>query len=383
MKMKSISREEQLERWRRRYEGRGPKGKVQLLDELCEEYGYHRKHAIRLLNGTKTVRKSPPGPQPQYQPILEVVQRIWAAGEQPCGKRLLPMLELWLPYYQKRYGKLLPSQRRLANEVSAATLDRLLVPARAQSVLRGLCGTKPGSLLRQQIPIQGEVWDEKRPGFLEADSVAHCGSSLAGSFIWSLTYTDIASSWTSGRAVWNRGATGVLEQTRQVEELLPFTLLGLDFDNGGEWLNWHLIRYLQDRANPIRVTRSRPYHSDDNAHVEQKNWMWPRQLLGYGRLEEPALVDPINQIYREIWGPLHNFFLPSMKLVEKKRIGSRWQRKHDRPQTAYQRLLISHALSAKARRQLREQFASLDPFALHERLERCLRPVLSQALEQN
>lgn len=378
--MKSISREEQLERWRRQYQGRGAQGKVQLLDQLCEEHGYHRKHAIRLLNGRPTVRRAPPGPPPRYEPIREVVARIWAAGEQPCGKRLAPMLELWLPYYQKRYGKLLPRQRRLAGEVSPATLDRLLVAERAQAELRGLCGTKPGTLLRQQIPIQGEVWDEQRPGFLEADSVAHCGSSLAGNFIWSLTYTDIASGWTSGRAVWNRGAAGVLEQTRHVEAHLPFALLGLDFDNGREWLNWHLIRYLQERVQPIRVTRSRPYHSDDNAHVEQKNWMWPRQLLGYSRLEDPGLVPPINQIYREIWGPLQNFFLPSMKLVEKKRIGSRWQRKHDRPQTAYQRLLSSAVLRPKARRQLQEQFASLDPFALHDRLEKCLRPVLAKAL---
>jgi hypothetical protein len=310
-----------------------------------------------------------------------MVEEIWAAGEQPCGKRLAQMLPLWLPHYQRRYGRLLPSQRRLAGQVSAATLDRLLAPLRARTPLRGLCGTKPGSLLRQQIPIQGEVWDEARAGFLEADSVAHCGSSLAGSFIWSLTFTDIASSWTSGRAVWNRGAAGVLEQTRQVEEQLPFALLGLDFDNGGEWLNWHLIRYLQERARPVRVTRSRPYHSDDNAHVEQKNWMWPRQLLGYGRLEDAELVGPINQVYQDIWGPLHNFFLPSMKLVKKWREGAGWRRKHDRPQTAYQRLLNMGVLTGKKLRQMREVFQSLDPFALHEQLEKSLGPILAKALE--
>ncbi len=381
--MKSISRQEQLERWRRRYQGRGLEGKAQLLDQLCEAYGYHRKHAIRLLNGAAGPRKSPPGPERRYEPIAEVVERVWAAGEQPCGKRLEQMLPLWLPYYQRRYGRLLPSQRRLSGEVSAATLDRLLRPVRARWALRGLCGTKPGSLLRQQIPLQGEVWDERRPGFLEADSVAHCGSSLAGSFIWSLTFTDIASTWTSGRAVWNRGAAGVLAQTREVEQQLPFPLLGLDFDNGGEWLNWHLIRYLQERAQPIRVTRSRPYHSDDNAHVEQKNWMWPRQLLGYGRLEDPTLVEPINQVYREVWGPLHNFFLPSMKLVEKSRVGSRWRRRHDRPQTAYQRLLSLGVTSRKQRQQLRARFESLDPFALHDELEQRLRPILAQALEVN
>lgn len=382
MKLKTISREDQLEKLRKRYGSRGYEGKSRILDELCEQYGYHRKHAIRLLNGTALPRKSPPGPQRQYESITGLVERIWLAGEQPCSKRLAQMLPLWLPHYQRRYGKLLPSQRKLSEQVSAATLDRLLASVRCKH-LRGLSGTKPGGLLRHQIPIQGEVWDEKRAGFLEADSVAHCGSSLAGSFIWSLTYTDIASTWTSGRAVWNRGAQGVLEQTRAMEQSLPFSLLGLDFDNGGEWLNWHLIRYLQERSTPVRVTRSRPYHSDDNAHVEQKNWMWPRQLLGYGRLEDPGLVEPINELYHQVWGPLHNFFLPSMKLIEKQRVGSRWRRKHDQPQTAYQRLLQMEVLSASKKRELQNQYESLDPFELHDRLERSLRPILAQALEVN
>jgi len=379
--MKSSSRDEQLERLRRRYGERGIEGKQRMLDELCEEYGYHRKHAIRLLNGQVQEKGSPPGPEPHYEPIAEVVERIWAAGEQPCGKRLVEMLPLWLPHYQRRYGRLLPKQRRLAEAVSAATLDRLLSSMRAVGQLRGLSGTKPGSLLRQQIPIQGEVWDEARAGFLEADSVAHCGSSLAGNFIWSLTFTDLASTWTSGRAVWNRGAAGVLEQTRQVEEQLPFPLLGLDFDNGGEWLNWHLIHYLQERIKPVRVTRSRPYHSDDNAHVEQKNWMWPRQLLGYGRLEDAGLVAPINDVYQNIWGPLHNFFLPSMKLIKKWRVGARWRRQHDRPQTAYQRLLQLGVLRRPKARELRDRYESLDPFLLHEQLEKQLRPILTKALE--
>lgn len=126
-----------------------------MLDDLCEEYGYHRKHAIRLLNGVAVSRKSPPGPARQYDRISEVVERVWVAGEQPCGKRLVQMLPLWLPHYQRRYGKLLRSQRQLADQVSAATLDRLLASFRSRH-LHGLSGTKPGSLLRQQIPIQGE-----------------------------------------------------------------------------------------------------------------------------------------------------------------------------------------------------------------------------------
>ena len=145
MKLKNISREEQLEKLRKRYAGRGSEGKSRILDELCEQYGYHRKHAIRLLNGAVVPRQSPPGPRRQYESITELVERIWVAGEQPCGKRLAQMLPVWLPHYQRRYGKLLPGQRQLTDQVSAATLDRLLAPLRSKH-LRGLSGTKPGSL---------------------------------------------------------------------------------------------------------------------------------------------------------------------------------------------------------------------------------------------
>jgi hypothetical protein len=368
---------------RRRYAGRQKEGKGRLLDEFCEQHGYERKYAIKLLGSrseSAPVRPRP-GPDPKYEGVVEIVERIWQSAEQLCGKRLAPALELWLPHYVRHYGKLLPEQKKLLGSISAATLDRLLADCKARA-LRGKSGTRPGSLLRHQVPIQGEVWDGRRVGFLEADSVAHCGSSLAGNFIWSLTYTDLASTWTEGRAVWNKGAHGVLEQTKNVEQMLPFPILGFDFDNGSEWLNWTLIRYLQVRPKPVRVTRSRPYHKDDNAHVEQKNWMWPRQLLGYGRLEEERLLCPINALYTQAWGPLHNFFLPSMKLVQKWRVGSRWVRRHDEPQTAYQRLLRHGSLSPQARRQLRDRFEALDPFVLAQEVERRLEPILGAALAE-
>jgi len=384
MHMQRISeRNEQLERIRRRYAGRGKEGKSHLFDEFCEQYGYERKYAIKLLQVQSELPapKPRPGPEPRYEPVQEVVERIWNCAEHLCGKRLAPALELWLPYYARHYGQLLPTQKKLLDSISASTLDRLLADCKVRA-RRGKNGTRPGSLLRHQVPIQGEVWDEQRVGFLEADSVAHCGSSLAGDFIWSLTYTDLACTWTEGRAVWNKGAHGVLEQTKNVEKMLPFPILGFDFDNGSEWLNWTLIKYLQVRPKPIRVTRSRPYHKDDNAHVEQKNWMWPRQLLGYGRLEDQSLLSSINALYAEAWGPLHNFFLPSMKLIKKWREGSRWVRRHDEPQTAYQRLRAQGNLSAKARRQLRERFESLDPFKLAQEVERRLKPILKGALDQ-
>ena len=374
---RNLNRNNELQKWRWRYERRQKEGKSRLLDEFCEQYGFSRKHAIKLLRDQlpKASGRPRPGPQPTYDPVAEVVERIWRAAEQLCGKRLAQALPLWLPHYERHYGKLLPAQKKLLAQISAATLDRLLAEQKAQA-RQGLHGTKPGSLLRQHVPIAGEVWDESRLGFLEADSVAHCGTSLSGDFIWSLTYTDLASTWTEGRAVWNKGAHGVLEQTKDVEQSLPFPVLGFDFDNGSEWLNWTLIRYLQARARPIRLTRSRPYHKDDNAHVEQKNWMWPRQLLGYGRLGDPELVRPINCLYKEAWGPLHNFFLPSMKLVKKWREDSRWVRRHDRAQTAYERLLASAQITVKQRRRLRDLYHALDPFKLARQMERQLRPIL-------
>jgi hypothetical protein len=374
-------RDDEWERLRRRYAGRGKEGKGRLLDEFCEQQGCERKYAIKLLQGGR-VRGGAgprPGPEPKYEPVQEVVERIWTRAEQLCGKRLAPALELWLPHYARHYGPLVPTQKKLLRSIGAATLDRLLAGSKAR-VGGGLSGTRPGTLLRRQVPIQGEVWEERRLGFLEADRVAHCGSRLAGSFIWSRTHTDLASTWREGRAVWNKGAHGVLAQTQHVERALPFAIRGFDFDNGGEWLNGALIRHLQVRERPIRVTRSRPYHSDDNAPVEQKNWMWPRQLLGYGRLEAEALLPPINTLYTEAWGPLQNFFLPSLKLVQKWREGSRWVRRHDAPQTAYQRLLAHGELQAKARRELRDRYEALDPFVLAAEVERQLKPILGAAL---
>jgi hypothetical protein len=168
----------------------------------------------------------------------------------------------------------------------------------------------------------------------------------------------------------------VLAATREVEARLPFALLGLDSDNGGEFLNHHLWSYLRERKQAVEFTRSRPYHSDDNAHVEQKNWTWARQLLGYGRLEDPELVGPISALYREVWAPWQNFFLPCFKLKEKWRQGSHWRKRYELPRTAYHRLCAPGILALKERRQLRERYESLDPFALKDELETKLKQIL-------
>jgi hypothetical protein len=370
-------RSQWLPKLQARYAGRGREGKSRMLDELCADHGYERKYAIKLLSATLPVSSGRvrPGPERRYELVEPVVRQMWLTAEQPCGKRLAPILRQWLPYYERRFGGLSGRQRQLLRHASAATLDRMLAPARAQ-FRRGWGGTKPGSLLRSEIPIRTGTWDLSQVGYLEADSVAHCGASLAGSFIWSLTYTDILSGWTEGGAVWNKGAAGVLAATRQVEERLPFALLGFDSDNGGEFLNHHLRSYMLERAQAVDFTRSRPYHSDDNAHVEQKNWTWARQLLGYQRLEDPLLVEPISALYREVWAPWQNFFLPCLKLKEKWREGSHWRKCYEPPRTAYERLCAPGILRLKARRQLRERYASLDPFELKDELEKRLKQIL-------
>ena len=380
MNMSKEIKKDLLPKLRIRYARRNREGKSRMLDELCEDYGYDRKYAIKLLGDTlpRPSGRPKPGPEIRYGLIEPVVRQIWKTAEQPCGKRLVGALTRWLPHYERRFGKVSSKQRKLLKEVSAATLDRLLQPARAEHRPRERNGTKPGSLLKTQIPIRTDSWDVSQPGFLEADTVAHCGGSLAGDFIWSVTYTDILSTWTEGRAVWNKGAHGVLSATCDAEESLPFELKGFDCDNGSEFLNHHFLRYFQERPKTVSFTRSRPYHKDDNAHVEQKNWMWPRQLLGYQRLEDSELVEPICALFKEAWGPLHNFFIPSQKLTEKWREGSHWRKRYDSATTAYERLMKPGMLNRSRRKELRERYESLDPFDLAEDVEKRLATILTK-----
>jgi hypothetical protein len=357
-----------------------------MITELCEQFGYSRKHAIKLLGakagwgGDPEVRKGRPAVYGAQE--VKVLLCVWKAAEQPCGKRLVAMLELWLPHYEQEYGKLPPAMRARVLGISAAQADRLLAPHRA-GIRRGRCGTKPGGLLKHQIPIRTDNWDVTMPGYLEADTVAHCGSSLEGEFIWSVTYTDIYSGWTTNRAVWNKGAAGVVEATRDVESALPFALLGFDCDNGSEFLNWHLVSYLAEREKKVSFTRSRPYHKNDNGHVEQKNWTHVRQLLGYDRLEDPALREPINALYRDIWEPFHNYFCPSAKLLGKDRHGAKIKRRHDRPLTPCDRLLACPDVGPTTKKKLRQIRAALNPFALQRRLDAALRPILQRALRSS
>ena len=376
-KCRKSKREYLLAIWDR-YQRVGRRFKSKILDEFCAVCGYTRKYAIGLLKRKPRQRRKKPGPRRQYDgSVLAPLKVIWLACEQMCSKRLKVALALWLPFYEQEYGALAEPVRQKLLRLSAATIDRLLKPERARYPGKGLCGTRPGGRLKHQIPIRTDNDDVDRPGYLEADTVAHCGNSLAGDFVWSVTFTDIYSQWTENRAVWNKGAEGVLQQVKEVEAGLAFELLGFDVDNGSEFLAFHLWRYLLDRPRPVPLTRSRPYRKNDQAHVEQKNWTHVRQLLGYQRLEQPELVPLINDLYRT-WGRLHNFFCPNLKLLSKTRKGAKTVRKYSPPQTPYQRLLVSEHLSQNQKQKLPDQFQKLNPLQLKKRIEQQLKIVFDK-----
>jgi len=354
-----------------RYQRAGRQHKGKILDEFCAVCGYHRKAALRLLNGpVARAAKRRPGPKPVYdrQKLLGPLKTIWLSSEQPCGKRLKEIIPLWLPHLKKG---VLPSVRHQLTQLSAATIDRLLAPVRTRHPRRSLSTTKPGSLLRHQVALQGGPANTTEPGHLEADTVAHCGDTTAGDFLHSLTVTDPASGWTENRAVWNKGATGILAQFVDMEKMLPFTVKSFHSDNGSEFLNGSLHRHLHERGVPF--TRSRAYRKNDNAHVEQKNWTHVRQLFGHDRLEHPELVELMNDIYRREWRLLQNYFLPKAKLVEKQKLGSKYRRRYEKPKTPLQRLVESPALPPPAKAALQAHYTQLNPFHLREELERKLR----------
>ena len=363
------TKREYVEAIRSRYKKAGLEGKQRILDEFCAVCGYHRKHAIRLLNRSKAVQKRKPGRPSEYgEPERKVLEVIWLTANRPCSVRFKEAIVVWLPYYEMEHGHVSDDQRKRLLRISARSLDRLMKPVRRLHGIRGRCGTRPGSLLKNQIPIKTDHADVNKPGVMEADTVAHCGNSLDGSFVWSLTLTDIFSGWTENRAVWNKGYEGVRQAIRDVEQKLPFALTGFHSDNGGEFLNHHLIRYFQERNMPVDYSRGRPYHKNDTAHVVQKNYTHVRLLLGYQRIDKEDRIPIINQLY-EAWALFNNFFSPTLKLIEKKKVGSKYIKKYDAPQTPYQRLMTSADILEPVKTWLTEIFCNINPFNLKRQID--------------
>ena len=289
--MSTQSKQDYLAEIRKRYLSAAKREKQRILSEFCLTCDYNRKYAIRLLHKASQVPLGPrhPGRRKKYRDaaLLGFLERLWIATNLACSKRLKVMIPLWLPYYDQPLSQ---HTKRLLETSSHSTIDRLLAPRRSKYQKLGLATTKPGSLLKKHIPIKTNQWDESRVGFLEADTVAHCGTSTSGSFIYTVNTVDIATGWTEQRAIWCKGEQGVLQALEAIEHALPFKIHGFDCDNGNEFLNWTIFKYWTDRRRPVQFTRSREYKKNDNAHIEGKNWTHVRQYLGYERMISNTLL---------------------------------------------------------------------------------------------
>jgi transposase InsO family protein len=367
--MVSQSKQDYLARIKDRYRKAGKKAKSRILDEFCKVCGHHRKHAIRLLKSDGRRKKKKPGRPSKYgAEEVRVLENIWLTADRPCSKRMVGVVGLWLPHYEKHNGYLDAVTKEKLLAISPRTLDRLLGPARRKHGSRGLSGTRHGEYLKSNIPIKTQHGEITEPGHMQADTVAHCGGSMDGNFVWSLTLTDVLTGWTENGAVWNKGQYEVHRLLERMEERLPFRLKGFHSDNGGEFINHHLHSYYRDREVPIDMTRSRVGRSNDNPHVEQKNYTHVRLLLGWSRIENPEIINEINLLY-EAANLLQNYFCASMHLVSKERRGARYHRKHDDATTPCQRLLESGHLNELEKTHLLEVSINLDPYNLRKLID--------------
>ena len=389
------SKREYLARMQGRYLQASKREKGRLLDEVVEVTGYHRRHALRVLRhgrfpdpklaavqglapGGDGGRPRQGGGRPPGRPRVYssvVVGALRAAAEASgwlCGTRLAPFLPELVPALEAEGElRLRPADRAQLLAMSARTIDRRLRPFRLQRDPRnwhGLGTTKPGTLLKDQVPIRTSTpWEDQRPGFLEIDLVAHCGTTTEGFYLNTLVGTDVATGWTECVGVRGKSQRAVFAGVELGRARLPMPLLGLDSDNGSEFLNNHLVRSCTQEE--LTFTRSRPYWKNDQAHVEQKNWSVVRRLIGYGRYESEAALVQLNRVYHllRVWT---NFWQPSLKLVAKERDAAtgKTRKKYDTAQTPYRRLLASGVLDEAQERALAATFAASGPAGLRRRL---------------
>ena len=363
-----------------RYRKAESKAKGGMLDEFCLNTGYHRKYAIRLLNGPppgKREEARPRGRKPQYSPgVVSLLAAVWEAAGYPWSVRLKAILPNWMPWIRRRYKPSAETERQLLG-ISARQIDRRLQRKKSQCQRRLYGQTKPGTLLKHHIPVKTDSWKVSTPGFAEVDLVSHSGNSGEGEFAYTLNLTDIQSGWTESRALLGKGQEGVRQALEEIQRGLPFDLLGLDSDNGSEFINWHLQRWC--KQNQIQLTRGRPYKKDDNAHIEQKNWTHVRKLLGWERYESRTAVEAMNDLYRQELRLWLNLYLPSVKLLKKVRVGSKVRRVYDAPQTPLERVVASTSAHPDQVAALKKLRASLDPFQLGKAIEQKIEAIYQMA----
>ena len=346
--------------------------KQKILDEFTCATGYHRKYAIRVLKNRRQTQDHRKGKTKAFRSIytgevVQVLEEIWEICGQICSKRLQPFLPEAIKVLERcREIELSPATKELLLKISPASIDRCLRPVRVQSK-HGLSTTKPGSLLKSLIPIRTFTeWDAEQPGFLEIDLVAHCGSTTEGQYLNTLTSTDLCTGWTDVTALLHRSQAAVSEAIHQMRHRLPFPLLGIDSDNGGEFINDLLYRYCLNEQ--ITFTRSRPYQKNDQAHVEQKNWSVVRHTVGYDRWETEQELALLEGIYEDLRLYI-NFFQPSFKLIAKERIGNRTFKRYDTAKTPYQRVLERPDISLEAKARLMNLYVQLNPAELRRQID--------------
>jgi hypothetical protein len=358
----------------KRYRRSAKAMKSKILDELCEATGYHRQYAIAQLNLMEDVeprRAKISRTRKRYytQDVLAVIEQIWEEAGYPWSVRLKAIFSLWMPWIRRRYA-LTSLQETKILRIGARTIDRYLASKKRDLRKRLYGRTKPGTLLRHQIPIKCESWDKVAPGHLELDTVSHSGECASGTFAYTLSLTDIASTWVETQSALGKGEVAILEAFGEMRVKLPFEVLSIDSDNGGEFINNRLYEYC--RSERIGFTRSRPYKKDDNAHIEQKNWTHVRKIIGWDRYDTPEAVRAMNDLYTQELRLYMNLFQPSVKLKERVRKGSRKTRRYEPPLTALDRLLSLPGIDRKKIEPLVQLRARLDPFALSRTIRRKL-----------
>ena len=374
-----------------RYRKACKKRKGQILDELVEVTGYHRCYAVWLLRrhgktipGSGRVRlvgdlalKGKRGRRRSYDAVWQPLRKIWAILDFICGKRLAAMLPEVIPVLERHHEITLEATTRAQLlTISPATIDRLLAPERRKFELRGRSRTWPGTLLKHQIPIRTFTeWDQTRPGFVEIDLVAHDGGLAVGDYCQTLDVTDVASGLTETRALPNKAQVWVFAALKDIRARLPFALLGIDSDNGAEFINHQLLRYCKEEK--LTFTRGRAYKKNDGCFVEPKNYSVVRRAVGYARYDGAGQL----QLLDELYGHLRlysNYFQPVMKLKSKQRDGAKVKKTYDAPQTPYRRLLAAPSTSKEARHRLQTEYASLNPAQLKRDITR-LQKMLQQS----
>lgn len=367
--MSQRSKRELLAEVQPRYLKASKAEKQKILDEFTAVTGYHRKYAIRRLkHGYKRRPNKPKGRRAIYGgAVVEALERIWEVYGRICSKRLHPYLPEGIKVLE-RCGELTLSTetKELLLRISRSSIDRCLARVRVNTP-HGLSTTKPGTLLKKNIPVRTFAdWNEDRPGFMEVDLVAHCGDTTAGQFLNTLTCTDLCTGWTEPIALLRRSQETVRDAIDAMRPILPFELLGIDSDNGSEFINDLLYRYCL--AHEITFTRSRPYKKNDQAHVEQKNWSVVRHVIGYDRLESEEQYLLLTSIYQDLRLYV-NFFQPVLKLIAKERIGNKIIRKYDIARTPYQRVMERNDVPLPQKARLLNIYLRLNPVKLRHHID--------------